>query len=768
VNKIFTKSEVKNLQAKIDELKDQVDMSTGNKLKICIVTQDFSGPILNGGIGTIYTSLARMLANHDMEVTVLFTLGPRSERQGFDHWIRVYAKENITLVPMPAPEVGNTNTAPPLQRAYAVYEWLKDKEFDFVHSPDWMGQLFYCVQAKEEGLAFANTCFVVGCHGPSLWNWQGNRQIPDNFMVFTFNDMERRCAESTDYLISSSYHLVEWMQSEGWQIDKNKTFVQPNIFTNPCDPISAYQPGKTINEIVFCGRLEFRKGIHIFCDAINQIKDKLDKKTKITIIGKPIERKDFKSLDFINGKFKDLDLELKIYTDFDSQKLLRYFETGDRLAVIASTGDNSPITITEFLNYDIPFIASTTGGLPELIHEEDWDRVLFPATAKGLSDKLIEVFDRDMHMPSAAIPTEESNRMWIEWHKTVGRNKPYAKETKTAEQYSITSKDITVCLVHHDRPAELELAITALENQTIKGFSVIVVDDGSTGKDTLEFLEKLEGRLEKNGWILLRQENSYAGAARNNAARNASSDYLLFMDDDNVAKPNEIEVMLIAVNNSDADVLTCFADVFEGNWRGNEVKPLRRLIFSGGMTSNSLWTNTIGDANLIIRKADFIGLEGFHEKFGTGYEDYHFLVRAVLNGLKVNVIPEPLYWYKISRNRVRKKHYSVDDARLMILDAYLEKLPVELRSTLYSAYSRSFSNNKGFEIRSGGRVIAQDGVHTPKWVKKFYRSQRKVFDTLIVAQQKVVNLEVRAFEWFIHFQASIFMHGRELVKKIKG
>lgn len=763
----ITSNQARNLQDNIDDIRNRPVIGTRKKIRICIVTQDFSGPILNGGIGTIYTSLARMLAQHGMEVTVLFTLGPRSERHSFDHWVKHYSEENISLVPMPDPAVGNPNTAIPLKRAYAVYEWLKDKEFDFVHSPDWMGQLFFCLQAKEEGLAFANTCFVVGCHGPSLWNWQGNRQIPDNTSVFTFNDMERRCAETTDYLVSSSYHLVEWMQNEGWQIDPGKTFVQPNIFTNPCEPVQAYQPGKSISEIVFCGRLEFRKGIHIFCDAINRVKDKLDESIKVTIIGKPIERKDFKSLDFINDKLKGLNLELTIHTDFDSQRLLSYFKSGDKLAVIASTGDNSPITITEFLNNDIPFIASTTGGLPELVHKKDWSRVLFPATAKGLADKIVEVTKGDLYMPRPAIPTSESNRMWIEWHETTSRRKPYIKEQKAIDQYSVLAKDITVCLVHHDRPAELELAVAALEAQTVSGFSVVIVDDGSTKQNTLEYLDKLQERIAKNGWTLLRQENSYAGAARNNAAQHARTDYLLFMDDDNVAKPHEIEYMLAAVNNSDADVFTCFADVFEGAWQNNEMKPKRRIIFSGGMSSNNLWTNTIGDANLIVRKSDFLDLKGFHEKFGTGYEDYHFLVRAVLNGLKVNVIPEPLYWYKISRERVRKKHYSVDDARLMILDAYLEKLPVELRSTLHSAYSRSFSNNKEFTVRTGGRIIAQDGAHTPKWARKLYRLQGKLFTIFIEIQQKAIDYEIRAYNWFTSFQASIFIRGRELTKIFK-
>ena len=40
--------------------------------------------------------------------------------------------------------------------------------------------------------------------------------------------------------------------------------------------------------------------------------------------------------------------------------------------------------------------------------------------------------------------------------------------------------------------------------------------------------------------------------------------YLLFMDDDNVAKPAEIATFAVAARHSGADLLTCLMDSFEG------------------------------------------------------------------------------------------------------------------------------------------------------------------------------------------------------------
>jgi O-antigen biosynthesis protein len=55
------------------------------------------------------------------------------------------------------------------------------------------------------------------------------------------------------------------------------------------------------------------------------------------------------------------------------------------------------------------------------------------------------------------------------------------------------------------------------------------------------------------------------GAARNLAASKARGKYLLFMDDDNFAKPDELSTFLTVIAKlGDLSILTCFADYFEG------------------------------------------------------------------------------------------------------------------------------------------------------------------------------------------------------------
>ncbi|KJV10864.1 hypothetical protein VZ95_02090 [Elstera litoralis] len=152
------------------------------------------------------------------------------------------------------------------------------------------------------------------------------------------------------------------------------------------------------------------------------------------------------------------------------------------------------------------------------------------------------------------------------------------------DQMSDTPR-VSVCLVTFNRPALLLEAVASLEAQTAPGFEVILVDDGSTQQEALDTLDALESRFAARGWRLIRKQNGYLGAARNTAAALARGAYLLFMDDDNIAKPEMIARFLTAAETSGADILTSFNDCFYDTQRdaAGAVRPqtIMRRLFLG-------------------------------------------------------------------------------------------------------------------------------------------------------------------------------------------
>ncbi len=84
------------------------------------------------------------------------------------------------------------------------------------------------------------------------------------------------------------------------------------------------------------------------------------------------------------------------------------------------------------------------------------------------------------------------------------------------------------------------------------------------------------------GWRLIRQDNRYLGAARNRGAKEAKGKYLIFMDDDNVARPEEIETLVGAAERLGVDIVTSFYDGFASEEDIEQDKPVTRFAPIGG------------------------------------------------------------------------------------------------------------------------------------------------------------------------------------------
>ena len=147
--------------------------------------------------------------------------------------------------------------------------------------------------------------------------------------------------------------------------------------------------------------------------------------------------------------------------------------------------------------------------------------------------------------------------------------------------------------MHHNRVQLLKQAIASLESQTYTNFEVILVDDGSTDPEAIDFLNDIAWKWwEQRGWKVLKERNNYLGAARNaggmfyyysfylfiyfDVAERASGKYILFMDDDDIAKPHQLETYARVALATNAELLTTGHDLFPGT---NTVKRRKPNVF---------------------------------------------------------------------------------------------------------------------------------------------------------------------------------------------
>jgi glycosyltransferase involved in cell wall biosynthesis len=134
------------------------------------------------------------------------------------------------------------------------------------------------------------------------------------------------------------------------------------------------------------------------------------------------------------------------------------------------------------------------------------------------------------------------------------------------------------------------------------------------------------GWWENKGWKVVRQKNKYIGAARNSGVKQAAGKYIVFMDDDDIAKPHQVETFVKVAENRDAEIVTSGHDVFSGLKRPHTSKSLKRYLPIGPAKMAGMLENVFGDSKMLVRRDSFIAEGGFTEDYGVGFEDYELSI----------------------------------------------------------------------------------------------------------------------------------------------
>ena len=161
---------------------------------------------------------------------------------------------------------------------------------------------------------------------------------------------------------------------------------------------------------------------------------------------------------------------------------------------------------------------------------------------------------------------ERSLEVWTRWH---AQTAPFeAAVERFANRASAAGTDtplVTVCIVHHERPELVRMAVDSVVAQDYPALEAVLVDDGSESAGALAALDALEAEFGERGWRVIRQENRYLGAARNAAAAVARGEWLLFLDDDNVLFPDAVSRLVRAARFSGADCVPAASIRFYGD-----------------------------------------------------------------------------------------------------------------------------------------------------------------------------------------------------------
>jgi len=200
-------------------------------------------------------------------------------------------------------------------------------------------------------------------------------------------------------VISPSRAMVRYVEKEMKVKLKNS-----NVIPYPVENFSKNSLSLVLNKndkviIFFASRNDPVKGGELFIRALKQIPDDLKKRIYVEIYGFKPEQ-DIDGLDFI-----------KLNQFIPRDDLVEQYKRAD-ICVIPSLFDNSPNTVYEAMAHGKIVVASSVGGIPEIIRDKENGFLFNPFDINDLIQKIIDAVELVLSGNSEKIRISAQNKIY--------------------------------------------------------------------------------------------------------------------------------------------------------------------------------------------------------------------------------------------------------------------------------------------------------------------------------------------------------------------
>ena len=190
-------------------------------------------------------------------------------------------------------------------------------------------------------------------------------------------------------------------------------------------------------------------------------------------------------------------------------------------------------------------------------------------------------------------------------------------------------------------------------------YELIIMNDGSTDPGTVQILQQLADE----GYHVINQKNQGLGAARNNAIRIASGEYILPLDSDNKIRPEYIfkSIQLLDLH---PEIAMVYGDAkYFGEQSG--------IFKAGEFNLQKLMLGNFIDACAVYRKSVWQSVGGYDEQMPVmGFEDWDIWLNMSFNNFRFYYIDEVLYDYRVLNHSMLR---SIDTEKKKQVFRYLDK-----------------------------------------------------------------------------------------------
>ena len=347
-------------------------------MTICLISEEFPPATGWGGIAAYTYTLAKGLANHGQDVEAIAGIAYGGEEKNyvldliqvsrvkfkihnklFNYiYFKIFRKYINRCLPI---------TLNHLEFSYAAYRRIKEikktKKIDIIESPEYdLGAFFSMLLGIPT---------VIKLHTPLKLSYILNGLKP-NADVCIHNFLCKFMVRQANLVASPSSAMLEKIKTI-WRVNTKKIKVIPNPIDDSMFKPDNYSPDS--DYILYVGRLERRKGVHILLEAFLRL-NKICPDIRLVMIGldTPTFQKGNRKIFFCEymadkGIEDAVKKNITLLGRMDRDKLVKYYQRALFGIFPSERFDNFPYACLEPMSCGLPMVYTFSGGASEMMEE---------------------------------------------------------------------------------------------------------------------------------------------------------------------------------------------------------------------------------------------------------------------------------------------------------------------------------------------------------------------------------------------------------------
>ncbi|AFZ33235.1 glycosyl transferase family 2 [Gloeocapsa sp. PCC 7428] len=304
---------------------------------------------------------------------------------------------------------------------------------------------------------------------------------------------------------------------------------------------------------------------------------------------------------------------------------------------------------------------------------------------------------------------------------------------------------VTVIVPAYNAEQTIVAAIASVQQQTLRDWEVIVIDDGSCDR-TSELLSRIqEPRMQVH-----RYTNAGVSVARNRGIAHAQGEYLAFLDADDLWSTDKLACQVAALEQH-PDAGVAYSWTYFMNDTATMIHAAPPVWFTGNVYAPLLVRNFLYSGSNALVRRDALELVGGFDATLTHGEDWELFVRLAAV-VEFVVVPKPQVFYRQSPTSASAQVVLMEQRLLPVIDRVFAAVPLPLQCLKKQCLANAYQSLIQLSLK---RVSSHNGAKQAQ--QMLWKAVRVYPQTLLTNHTLILLFKLLFIRFFSYKLASYLL-----------